>query len=303
MSNFANVNVGSSANDRTGDPLRNAFQKIDQNFAEIASGNSGVVVNAPVSSVAGRTGNVQLYVNDVAGAASIAYVTQVTGGIDLQGNIDNLTVGLAELTNTVAGITGLDTGFISNINLLLANTVSQQSQLSSIRSDVDTNTSTITEILNGNAQFENLVPAGNLQYDLGSPTLWWRSLYVGSNTVVGNNLTVGGLTKTTGGSYNANPNIITSTTTLGPQFFGGMVEMSGTGSYTVTLPSPITYSGAMIAIWLNTSYNITLNTPAGNFYGPSGSNTNTLVINQTSSQYWHLWSDGYNWAVFGIATV
>ena len=116
------------------------------------------------------------------------------------------------------------------------------------------------------------------------------------------NINVGGLIKSTGGIYNGNPNIITNTTTLGPQFLGGMVEIGGTTNFTVTLPNPTTYVGAMIAIWLNTNNTITLSTPAGGLYGPNGSGTSTKTIVNTSTQYWHLWSDGYNWALFGIKT-
>ena len=79
MSNFANVYVGTTANDHTGDPIRNAFEKINQNFANIASGT--IIVSAPVQTVAGRTGNIALTVNDVAGAASIGYVTTLINGI------------------------------------------------------------------------------------------------------------------------------------------------------------------------------------------------------------------------------
>ena len=69
MSTFANVYIGSAPNDGTGDPIRNAFDKINHNFSNIAGGSSGAVI-----SVAGRTGDVALTVNDVLGAASIAYV-------------------------------------------------------------------------------------------------------------------------------------------------------------------------------------------------------------------------------------
>lgn len=69
---FANVNIGRYASDGTGDPLRTAFDKINHNFSNIATGK--VIVNAPVLSVAGRTGNVLLIYTDVIGAASNAYV-------------------------------------------------------------------------------------------------------------------------------------------------------------------------------------------------------------------------------------
>ena len=71
---FSTVNIGSVANDQTGDPIRDAFSKINTNFANIENGTNSL----PVVSVAGRGGNVTLTVNDVVGAASIAYVNTQT---------------------------------------------------------------------------------------------------------------------------------------------------------------------------------------------------------------------------------
>jgi hypothetical protein len=70
MTVFNTVNIGATANDGTGAPLRDAFNTINTNFANIASNALGL----PVVSVAGRGGNVALTVNDVLGAASVAYV-------------------------------------------------------------------------------------------------------------------------------------------------------------------------------------------------------------------------------------
>ena len=72
---FANVNIGTSPGDGTGDPLRTAFNTINNNFANIANGS--VAVNAPVQSVAGRTGNVIITVNDLIGgnlATGVSYI-------------------------------------------------------------------------------------------------------------------------------------------------------------------------------------------------------------------------------------
>jgi len=73
MGVFANVNVGTVANDNTGNNLRAAFQIINLNFANIAAGNANIVVNSPVSTVAGRTGNVTLTVNDIIGFNSVGF--------------------------------------------------------------------------------------------------------------------------------------------------------------------------------------------------------------------------------------
>ena len=68
---LANINVGAAANNGLGDPLRNAFETINQNFANILANSTQV---AGVVSVAGKTGTVILGASDVAGVASVAYV-------------------------------------------------------------------------------------------------------------------------------------------------------------------------------------------------------------------------------------
>ena len=51
---FANVYIGATAGDQTGDQLRNAFLKINRNFANIDAGTAGISVSSPVNTVAGR---------------------------------------------------------------------------------------------------------------------------------------------------------------------------------------------------------------------------------------------------------
>lgn len=69
------VNVGNTASDGTGDELRDAFTKVNENFTELYSGNVQITAaDIRVYSVAGRTGNVVLTVGDVSQAASKSYV-------------------------------------------------------------------------------------------------------------------------------------------------------------------------------------------------------------------------------------
>jgi hypothetical protein len=94
---LANVNIGTIANDGTGDPLRSAFRTINQNFANLApfASNGNITYNAGVVSVAGRTGNVTLTITDITGAASIGYVDAVAA------NIANIAATIAGNLNTV----------------------------------------------------------------------------------------------------------------------------------------------------------------------------------------------------------
>ena len=100
MSAFANVYLGAAPNDLTGDTLRNAFQIINTNFANIASGNANITINAPVRTVAGRTGNVVLNVNDVLGAASNAWVNAQTTAANTYANVLYATT-TSNITNNV----------------------------------------------------------------------------------------------------------------------------------------------------------------------------------------------------------
>jgi hypothetical protein len=121
------------------------------------------------------------------------------------------------------------------------------------------------------------------------------------NVSVGGNLNVTGNTTVTGG-IRKSARILTTTTTLTVADASGFIEFAGSGTYTVTLPDPTqaANSGIGYRFWQNTVSNITLSTPAGAFYGPSGSSASTKVLAQATTQYWDVWSDGFNWSVFGI---
>lgn len=117
MSTFANVYIGAAANDGTGDPLRNAFQKINTNFANINSGGSGGGV---VTSVAGRGGNVVLTTNDVLGAASVAYVNSVVGSPNqIQNGLSQVKIPVADGNVTLTVNDTLTWTFDNSGNLTL----------------------------------------------------------------------------------------------------------------------------------------------------------------------------------------
>ena len=132
---LANVNIGIAANDGTGDPLRSAFNKINQNFANLApfTSNANLVYNPGVVSVAGRAGNVVLSVSDVTGAASIGYVNAIAANIsivaaNIAGNLNTVT--WANVTGKPSFANIATTGSwndLSNIPLNVANAVTQTS--------------------------------------------------------------------------------------------------------------------------------------------------------------------------------
>jgi len=156
MSSFSYVYVGNVANDGTGTALRDAFAIIDANFANIASGNATINVNAPVQSVAGRTGNISLTVNDVSGAVSLAYVNSLS----LAGNayVNSALANVQTLINTLSNVdvstvqttvTALQQNvgtIVTHLNTLDANVGTQHTTLAPLPSAVSTLQTEVTTI-------------------------------------------------------------------------------------------------------------------------------------------------------------
>ena len=68
---LSNVIIGSGPGANDGESIYSAFYKVNQNFANIQS-NVNSLTNS-VSSVAGRTGNITLTVNDIIGFNSVGF--------------------------------------------------------------------------------------------------------------------------------------------------------------------------------------------------------------------------------------
>ena len=174
MSIFANVYTGATANDGTGDALRTAFQKIDQNFANLAavnntanvvvyaSGNANVFAtyNPGVTSVAGRYGNVILGVNDVAGAVSYGTLNDamVASNVYVAGVMDSFTTdaaqqiynGVAEnLSTTIANEAAIiAAGQATDLTAVQNGLNSANVHIQTIDANVGSLTHTVASILN-----------------------------------------------------------------------------------------------------------------------------------------------------------
>jgi hypothetical protein len=106
--NFANV-----ITTNPGETIASAFDKVNENFANIAAVGSNVIIG--VTTVAGRTGNVYLTVNDVAGAASVGFVNDLIA----TGITANITSNIASLVT--ANITA---DILANISSNIASSIS-----------------------------------------------------------------------------------------------------------------------------------------------------------------------------------
>ena len=100
------IDIGSSAGAGDGDELRTAFDKVNQNFTELYSGN--ISANT-VTSVAGRTGDVELTWLDVAGSASVGNITALE--IQMAAN------SAADRAYTDAAVSTLGQGILTDITI------------------------------------------------------------------------------------------------------------------------------------------------------------------------------------------
>ena len=132
------IDIGTGAGAGDGDELRQAFDKVNENFTEIYSGNVAAG-NLLVTSVAGRQGAVELTWLDVAGVANSGNITQLKQyitsnlaaayaytdtAINNLASVNNITVAGGTLSNVA--ITGTSTGTFTNVsvtNTLTANTL------------------------------------------------------------------------------------------------------------------------------------------------------------------------------------
>lgn len=130
---LSNVNIGSGPSAGDGDPLRSAFIAINNNF-QIVKNNVSALTNS-VTSVAGRTGNVVLTVNDIVGLSS-AYASQAnitTANTAMRGYVDakiaanvaalvDSAPGILDTLNELAAALNDDANFSSTVVTLISNT-------------------------------------------------------------------------------------------------------------------------------------------------------------------------------------
>jgi len=144
-----NINIGSSANDGTGDPLRTAFDKINDNFVELYGTDNDIntldanldvntfaittgVTNGDITVTPNGTGSIKLGAvkfngttisSDDSTQITIAENIQTTGTLNVAGATtlgSTLSVGTSLALATGATVTGIDNGTLGSSATLLA---------------------------------------------------------------------------------------------------------------------------------------------------------------------------------------
>lgn len=164
------IDFGTFPNDPTADPLRAAFQKIQDNFTDIYNTQSqagvlNLTVGAGLKQIGGTTGNILIISN-------IPSITITTA--------NSLLVGVGVATSNTATITSSNTSF----KLDLASTITT----------TNANFAGLTKTSNlqvSNYVGTSLVPSSNVTYDLGTANLRWRDLYLSGSTLLLGPQTIG----------------------------------------------------------------------------------------------------------------
>jgi hypothetical protein len=97
--------------------------------------------------------------------------------------------------------------------------------------------------------------------------------------------------------YNTAPQTleVTGETTFSYAFTGGIISLTGTAGYTVTLVSPVFFPGSRQTFYNATDGSITIETPAGQFTG-NGVTLGTTIVIPTNSTY-QITSDGTDYVL------
>jgi hypothetical protein len=148
---FSNVNIGTTAGDHSGDPLRTAFNKINQNFSQISLTGSNLV--AGVYSVNNRNGNVVLTVNDIPGAVTAGNVSTI-----VQSNLTNYAT-LSALANTIPNVTAIGTQITTAIATEDLPTI--RSQVTALQASIYYRDVDVDALQLGNILLTSKIDAGN----------------------------------------------------------------------------------------------------------------------------------------------
>ena len=147
-SDIDSIYIGAAPNDGTGDDIRTAFDKVDNNFANVSSFLASDVVTfetANLTSINSTTGNFTgtLTANTLIVTSPVSTNSNITAG-NLIATTSIRTTGLASLGPT-------------NVNTL--------------------NSSGAITTGGGIVTTGNITPTANVTYDLGSPTYFFRNIY------------------------------------------------------------------------------------------------------------------------------
>ena len=155
------IDFGTFPNDPAADPIRSAFQKIQNNFTDLYN----ATITAGVAELTVGPGLAQnRTIGNIYITANIPNITIQTG--------NSLLVGVGVATGNAATISSYNTPFVLN----LANTIT------TVNANLSGNVRT-SNLNVGSFVTSSLVPNANVTYDLGTPTNRWKDIYLSGSSI------------------------------------------------------------------------------------------------------------------------
>jgi len=180
------IDVGSSASDGTGDPLRDAFTKINDNFTELYTtvDNEGLTYGNVASNVSGITFNVTRYTESYAAAPVLRGTGQVVGNVYvIRGNVLG---GSTPLNDVLLTVTTLANATVGNIATVSASGVpiAPVLRVNGLTGNVTLTVNNITGA--ASKAYVNAAIASNVANVTGSVTDSLRANITAANAVISN---------------------------------------------------------------------------------------------------------------------
>ena len=201
------INVGTNQDDGTGDSLRGAFVKVNDNFTEIYNELGGVAlsnIKMTGSTITTDTSNSGIII-DPQGSGTITLTgnTTLTGTLDVSGALSP-----ASLAVTAGATVGGDLGVTGTLTAATFTPSSiTVSGVSNLNGDVNLGDTTADTVTVTGRFDSSLVPSVTETNDIGSLTLRWRDIFVQD---------IDGATLTTSGDATVGGNLtVTGNTTIG----------------------------------------------------------------------------------------
>ena len=250
------IDIGAEANDGTGEPLRSAFNAVNENFTEVyAAGpvGSNVTITGNTITVSGINNNLVLAANGIGNVQSNSTIMPSTDAVyDL--GAANMRFGDIHGTyiyGNGAFLTGIAGGGSGNAITSGATSVSIPVINGNVAVTIDGRGNVLVVQRQNVVVAANIVPSANVTYSLGTAANAWQDLYLSNSTIYLGNSTIQSnatsftLTTPTGGalvfqgngivnSY-ANANVAGYLLTNTGNIRGGNISATGnvTGQYII----------------------------------------------------------------------
>ena len=317
------INVGSVPNDGTGDPLRTAYQKINNNFNEIYSNVVGSNFKFTVNTMTTKLGNInisplgtssvvvgvnnQLFLSNVAnstnentgalvvaGGVGIAKDVNIAGNLNVIGTIFGSSIEINVIENSPIGVTTPATGTFTT---LIADFFTSNNSIdtSSLTFDSGSGNTISANVVNYDTGYGNSSTLGNLLVgDATIQNLFTPNVNITGGSISGVSVAITSIEDTPVGSITPNTGTFTVMTTSNAQITGGDISgvnfaISSLNGTPVGNATPST--GAFTTLTATTQYDGSTNGAHNGTVGATTANTGKFTTLTATTQY-----DG---AVFG----